>query len=211
MANRLPHRRNQSDDPVLGTDEDARQRRTQPAAEQLGGAAHRRRAVQLPVTVASDVGTMGLDEVEAERLRTYLLKGGFLWVDDFWGESAWAHWENEIAKALPPSEFPIEDLPLEQSVFKGRVEVPRVPADHALSSSGRRGTGAKTSERGEDSGEAALPRHPRSSRPHHRRHDAQHGLADSWEREGEEPGYFATFSVVGYPLGVNVLLYALTH
>ena len=60
-----------------------------------------------PYTVASDVGTMGLDDVEVERLRTYLLKGGFLWVDDFWGESAWEH---EIAKVLPPSEFPIEDV-----------------------------------------------------------------------------------------------------
>ena len=80
-----------------------------------------------PYTVASDVGTMALNEVEAERLRTYLLKGGFLWVDDFWGESAWAHWENEIAKALPPSEFPIEDVPLSDPIFKSQYTVPGIP------------------------------------------------------------------------------------
>src|SRR6185295_13019245 len=45
-----------------------------------------------PFTIASDVGTMGLSDVEAARLREYLLKGGFLWVDDFWGSAAWAQW-----------------------------------------------------------------------------------------------------------------------
>ena len=41
---------------------------------------------QCPVVFMSDVGTMGLTSEEAERLRKYLLRGGFLWVDDFWGE-----------------------------------------------------------------------------------------------------------------------------
>ena len=36
-------------------------------------------------------------------------------------------------------------------------------------------------------------------------------VADSWEREGEEPEYFQKFSIDGYALGVDVLLYALTH
>ena len=40
---------------------------------------------QCPFVIASDVGTIGLTDAEAERLRLYLLKGGFLWVDDFWG------------------------------------------------------------------------------------------------------------------------------
>ena len=36
-------------------------------------------------------------------------------------------------------------------------------------------------------------------------------IADSWEREGENPEYFHRFSPIGYGLGVNVLLHALTH
>jgi hypothetical protein len=36
-------------------------------------------------------------------------------------------------------------------------------------------------------------------------------IADSWEREAEEPAYFMKFSIDGYALGVNVLLYAQTH
>src|SRR5688572_2955624 len=44
---------------------------------------------QCPFLIASDVGTVGLEQEEADRLRLYLLKGGFLWVDDFWGSYAW--------------------------------------------------------------------------------------------------------------------------
>jgi len=36
-------------------------------------------------------------------------------------------------------------------------------------------------------------------------------ISDSWEREGEDPNYFYEFSPKGYALGINVLLYALTH
>ena len=54
-----------------------------------------------PYTVASDVGTMGLRDDEVLRLRQYLLKGGFLWVDDFWGTPAWEHWSGVIAQVLP--------------------------------------------------------------------------------------------------------------
>jgi hypothetical protein len=65
---------------------------------------------ECPFTMASDVGTIGLSPAEAEQLRLYLLKGGFLWVDDFWGTLAWQQWTRELSKVLPPSEYPIEDV-----------------------------------------------------------------------------------------------------
>jgi len=36
-------------------------------------------------------------------------------------------------------------------------------------------------------------------------------VADTWEREGESQEYFNRFSPRGYAIGVNVILYALTH
>jgi len=36
-------------------------------------------------------------------------------------------------------------------------------------------------------------------------------VSDSWEREGEDPGYFYKFSIDGYRVAVNVLVYAMTH
>jgi hypothetical protein len=160
-----------------------------------------------PYTVASDVGTMGLGDDEVLKLRAYLLKGGFLWVDDFWGTLAWQHWSGVITQVLPGR--PIEDVPLTDPIFhtqfvvKKKSQVPRYPFWVA--------TGGQTSERGDDSREA----HFRGIRDDHGRlmvvmtHNTDMG--DSWEREAEEPAYFQRFSVDGYALGVDVLLYALTH
>jgi len=36
-------------------------------------------------------------------------------------------------------------------------------------------------------------------------------LGDSFEREGDSYEYFLRFSVEGYAVGVNVLLYSMTH
>ena len=36
-------------------------------------------------------------------------------------------------------------------------------------------------------------------------------VADTWEREGESQQYFDLFSPRGYAIGVNVVLYAMTH
>jgi hypothetical protein len=36
-------------------------------------------------------------------------------------------------------------------------------------------------------------------------------FGDAYEREGDDPTYFYTFSVEGYAIGINVILYAMTH
>ena len=36
-------------------------------------------------------------------------------------------------------------------------------------------------------------------------------ISDAWEREGEDPRYFYQFSPYGYAVGINVILYAMTH
>src|SRR5574341_502317 len=71
-----------------------------------------------PIIMMLEVGTLYLDDEDAARLRTYLLKGGFLWVDDFWGSTAWAAWESQIRKAFPSGEFPIVDLQGDHLMFR---------------------------------------------------------------------------------------------
>jgi hypothetical protein len=56
---------------------------------------------QCPVIIMQEVGRLFFTSDDAARLRTYLLKGGFLWVDDFWGSYAWDVWEAEIRKVFP--------------------------------------------------------------------------------------------------------------
>jgi hypothetical protein len=163
-----------------------------------------------PFTVASDVGTVGFSLAEVERLRSYLLKGGFLWVDDFWGSLAWRQWSNEIARVLPPAEYPVTDVPLDDPMLKTMFEVHKVPQITNIQF--WRGVGGQsTSERGPDSADV----HLRAIRDSHGQimvlmsHNTD--VADSWEREGEDPGFFYQFSPDGYALGINVLLHAMTH
>ena len=163
-----------------------------------------------PYTIASDVGTMGLSNEEAAQLRLYLLKGGFLWVDDFWGTAAWQQWLREISRVLPPSEYPIEDVPIDDPIFTTQFVVTKVPQITNIQFwRGVRGT--TTSERGPDSREA----HLRAIRDKQGRimvvMTYNTDVADSWEREGEDPAFFYRFSPDGYALGINVLLYAMTH
>ena len=36
-------------------------------------------------------------------------------------------------------------------------------------------------------------------------------IGDAWEREGEDQDFFLQFSLDGYAVGINAVLYALTH
>jgi uncharacterized protein DUF4159 len=160
-----------------------------------------------PIVIMQEVGSLYLSEDDAAHLRNYLTKGGFLWVDDFWGEYAWRIFESEIRKALPSGEFPMIDLPIAHPVFhmlydvKGVAQIPSINV--------WLGTG-QTSER------------PDSQVPHARAilDDREHVLvlithntdySDAFEREGESHAYFERFAGVGYAFGVNALLYALSH
>jgi hypothetical protein len=164
---------------------------------------------QCPVVFASDVGTIGLSQPEADRLREYLLKGGFLWVDDFWGTEAWERWAHEIGKALPPQDYPIVDIGPDHPVMHTLHDITQVP--QVTSIQHWRRSGGETSERGADSAEV----HFRAINDKAGRimvlmsHNTD--LGDSWEREGEDPGFFYQFSPPGYSVGINVLLYSLTH
>ena len=163
-----------------------------------------------PFLMASDAGTIGLSPEERESLRRYLLKGGFLWVDDFWGTAAWEHWSSEIARVLPPSEYPIVEVPCDDPVFRTQLTVEHVPQITNIQF-WRSVGGTSTSDRGSDSQDA----HFRVIRDKQDRimvvmtHNTD--IADSWEREGEDPAFFRQFSPAGYAFGINVVLHALTH
>jgi hypothetical protein len=165
---------------------------------------------ECPYLMASDVGTIGLAQEEVDALGLYLKKGGFLWVDDFWGEAAWDQWSRELARAMPTSEYTIEDVPLSDPIFHSMMEVKKVPQITGIGF-WRAVGGSTTSERG---AESAVP-HFRAIRDRHGRiiavmtHNTD--VSNSWERETDDPEYFYKFSIDGYALGINVLLYAMTH
>ena len=162
-----------------------------------------------PFIMLTEPGGAYFDEDEASHLRDYLLKGGFLWADDFWGEYAWNAWVGELRKALPSGVYPIADLPPDHPIFHMLYEVRELPQIPSINFWG--GTGGQTSERGSDS---AVP-HARGVSDANGRmivlmtHNTDFG--DAFERETDNRTNFDRFASEGYAFGVNVLLYALTH
>lgn len=160
-----------------------------------------------PFLMMTEVGAAFFDPEEAKALRAYLQKGGFLWADDFWGSRAWAVWERELRKVLPAAEYPIIDVPMNHSIFHTLFDAKRFPQ---IPSIGWVYSGT-TSERGSDS---ATP-NARAIVDDKGRiivfisHNSDFG--DSYERESDDPTYFYNFSVEGYAIGINILLYAMTH
>ena len=164
---------------------------------------------QCPMVIMTAPGSAYFDERDAERLREFLLKGGFLWADDSWGSYQWESWVSQITKVLPPPEFEIVDMPLDHALFNAQyvvTEIPQIPNIGYF-----RRSGGDTSEQGADS---AVPVARMITDETGRvlvfmTHNTD--ISDSWEREGEDASYFYAFSPRGYALGINVFLHAQTH
>lgn len=163
---------------------------------------------QCPWLQMSDAGTAGFSDLEIARLRAYLLKGGFLWADDFWGDAALAHFTDQIARILPPAEYPARDLPLDHPLFRTMFQIttlPQIPSIRVWRPY------RVTSERGAETETVHFRAvaDPGGRLMVFMTHNTD--VADAWEREGEDADYFRNFSPNGYAVGINVLLYTMTH
>ena len=159
-----------------------------------------------PFIYMVEPGTLSLSDEEVVALRKYLLNGGFLMLDDFWGEAEWNGMAEELKKVFPDRTF--VELPLDHPIYHCVFEIKtkaQVPGIFYWERSG------DTSER------------PDSREVHHRAifddkgrmmviatHNTDNG--DGWEREGENHEYFEQFSEkISYPLGINIIFYSMTH
>jgi hypothetical protein len=172
---------------------------------------------------------MVLRDEEVPVLGKYLRNGGVLWVDDFWGQMQWDNMEYEIKRALPEGEF--VELPMEHPIFHCVFDL-NVPKNKLQTPNSRQGSESLdpnsrfygiTWEQNHDDydnwdyqGRAAHDMHVRALCDAKGRimviatHNCDMG--DSWEREGEEDGFFHEFSEKrGFPLGINVVFYLMTH
>jgi hypothetical protein len=168
-----------------------------------------------PFAYILEVENLGFDPAEQEALRNYLLRGGFLLVDDFWGYWAWENWRFEIGQVLPPEEYPIVDIPLDHEIFHtvfNITEVPQIPNyrryDYWLAT----GIAYETNHdyQGDPSPHCRGIFDPNGRLMVVMMHNTD--LGDGWEREGVGEGYFRDFCVRrAYPMGINIVVYAMTH
>jgi Domain of unknown function (DUF4159) len=161
-----------------------------------------------PFLFVSDGGTIGFSEAEIALLRDYLLRGGFLWADDFWGDEAFEHFTRQIGRMLPIEQYPIVDVPPDHPYFHVLFSLPAVPQVPSIQF--WRWSGGQTSERGSETAEPHLRAifdsegRPMVLMSHNT------DIADGWEREAESDEFFERFSIpASYPLGINVVLYTL--
>jgi hypothetical protein len=160
-----------------------------------------------PFVLMQDSGTADFSAEEALRLREYLLKGGFVFASDYWGELAREQFDEQLRLALPASDYPIVELPLSHSIWNTLFDVKTVPQMPSIQSWRRsggntdRGVVAPPSARGivDERGRLMVVMMHNTDIP------------DGWEREGEDPEYFYRFSPDAYAVGINIILYAMTH
>lgn len=149
---------------------------------------------------------LNFSEEELVAFRKYLLNGGFAMFDDFWGEDEWDVFYHDIKRVFPDREP--QELPLEHPIFHcvyDLKEKPQVPSIHAAQRGGvtyERWDAQEVHYKGifDDKGRLMVL--------------ACHNtdLGDGWEREGEDEWYFREFSEKkSYPMGINIIFYAMTH
>jgi Domain of unknown function (DUF4159) len=168
---------------------------------------------QCPFTLMEDAGTARFSDSEVERLRAYLLKGGFLFVSDYHGVLAQEQFDEEIRRVLPADQYPFVSLTPpnhDHALWHTMFTVSRLPQIASIQTWRR--TGGSTIERWNTE---ADPPDARGIADAHGRlmvvmiHNSD--IPDPWEREGEDTDYFYKFSPDAYAVGIDIVLYAMTH
>jgi hypothetical protein len=164
-----------------------------------------------PFVYMAAAGRLVLRDSEAADLRKYLLNGGFMMVDDFWGDEQWGHFHAQIKRVFPNRE-PVElslDHPIFHTVFDFKKK-PQMPSVGAFF-------------RYRDSFEPGWPYYIKDHGPHYYAiyddnnrmmaiicHNNHYG--DGWEHEGDDESYFDIFSEPqAYPMFINILNYTMSH
>ena len=156
-----------------------------------------------PVIYAVKVGYWHLSDEEASRLREYLLRGGFLIVDDFHGPYEWAQFSESLQRVFP--DRPIVEIPSGDEIFHvlydldQRVQIP----------------GSQAVWRG------VTWEHPQGVPAHWRGVYDDNGrlliainfnmdLGDAWEH-ADDPWYPEPLTALAYRFGINYVIYSITH
>ncbi len=160
-------------------------------------------------------GSLLLRDEEVPILRKYLLNGGVLMADDFWGERQWEVFYRQIKRVLPDHDF--QELEMDHPIFHCVFDL-KGPKNSLQTPNYR--TGEWSKETGitweHHDGEDCIEVHVRAilDEKGHIMVIATHNTdnGDGWEREGEYEYFFREFSEKrAYPLGINIIFYLMTH
>jgi len=155
-----------------------------------------------PWVYAVQVANWTFTDRQARRLREYLLKGGFLMVDDFHGTQDWQRFMSGMRQVLP--DRPVEDLNDNDEIFHVLFDLGarfQVPGEQYV----------QTGRTYEKDGYVAKWRAIRDSKGRiivaicHNMH-----LGDAWEW-ADMPEYPEAFASMAFRVGMNYIVYGMTH
>ena len=155
-----------------------------------------------PWLYAVDVGKWSLTDEEATNLREYLLRGGFMMVDDFHGSYEWEIFQTHLRKAFP--DRPIVEIPEDDALMSVLFDVDKsiqIPGVRAFNSGQTwEQDGYNPHWRGvyDDNGRLMLAI------------NFNMDLGDAWEH-ADDPGYPEPMTSLAYRFAVNYVIYAMTH
>jgi hypothetical protein len=155
-----------------------------------------------PWLYAVQTGHWQLTDSQAKGLREYLLRGGFFMCDDFWGPYEWDTFMASMKKVFPERE--VVELPNDAAIFHSVYDL---DDRYQVASNGSvmRGTSWKCD---------GCPDHWRGIFDDHGRLMVavtfQSDIGDSWEW-ADAPHYPAHYAALGIRIGVNYIIYAMSH
>jgi len=155
-----------------------------------------------PFLYAVQVGQWDLTDAQAVKLRDFILRGGFLMVDDFWGPTQWQTFEASMSRVFPDL-IPLDlnnDSPIFHSVYdlQNRYQVPGARYLETGSYEKCQGCPAQWRAISDAKGRILVAMTVNSD------------VGDSWEF-ADDPRYDEKFSALGIRIGVNYIVYSMTH
>jgi len=161
---------------------------------------------RFPFVYILEVGSMALTESEVEGLRSFLHAGGFLVVDDFWGSWAWETFESEMRRVFP--DRPIVEIPMDHPVFHAFYDVTEILQVPNVYQATFASAGGPTHEY-----DGYVP-HVRGIFDEDGRLmvliNWNTDLGDAWEW-ADDPNYPLRFSTFAYEMGINFVIYGMSH
>ncbi len=164
------------------------------------------RLFDYPWAYATQTGYWDLSHAETDRLREYLLKGGFLVVDDFYGPRDWEVFAESMQRVFPGQPIvDIEDGDPVMHAFYDIDERTQIPGLRHL----RRGPGGSTLVQ-------PMPWPPQWRAIYDDRGrmvvaiNYNMDIGDAWEH-ADMPEYPEAMTSLAYRFGINYIIYAMTH
>ena len=155
-----------------------------------------------PWLAAGEMGDWKLTDAQVVKLRDYLLRGGFLYLDDFWGPDEWARFDESMSEVFP--DRPIVEIENADAIFHSVYDLDdryQILGQWAISGGQRdRWVGTKAQWKGiyDDHNRLMVAMSYNSD------------VGDSWEW-ADDPRYPEKFSALGIRIGVNFVMYDMTH